>query len=97
MTVIYNAKTKKENPPDLQSQIILYRNGVELSKSRAEAVELNGVRDFKRIPIRRKFQLEDSMQAGDYVLQFLVKDNKAKEKQSLAARTLSLRITNQPD
>ena len=92
MTVIYNAKTKKENPPDLQSQIILYRNGVELSKSRAEAVELNGVRDFKRIPIRRKFQLEDSMQAGDYVLQFLVKDNKAKEKENLTAQTLSFRV-----
>jgi VWFA-related protein len=93
MTVIYNAKTKKANPPDLQSQVILYRNGVELHKSKAEAVELNGMSDFKRIPIRRKFQLEDSMQPGEYVLQFLVRDNEAKEKENLTAQTLSFRVT----
>jgi len=94
MTVIYNAKTKKENPPDLEAQVILYRNGVELFKSEAEAVDLSGgVSDFGRIPIRKKLQLEDSIQPGDYVLQFLVKDKKAKEKDSLTAQTLNFKIT----
>lgn len=32
------------------------------------------------------------MLPGDYVLQYLVKDNQAKEKQSRAAQTLSFRI-----
>ena len=93
MTVIYNAKTKKENPPDLESQFVLYRDGVKLYKSEVEAIEPSGVSDFKRIPIQRKLHLEDSMQPGDYVLQFLVKDNNAKEKESLTAQTLSFRVT----
>jgi VWFA-related protein len=93
MTVIYNAKTKKEHPPELESQIVLYRDGVEIHKSEPEAIDLTGVNDYKRIPVRKKLQLDDSMQPGDYVLQFLVKDNEAKEKESLAAQTLSFRVT----
>jgi VWFA-related protein len=95
MTVIYNAKTKKENPPELESQIVLYRDGIEIHKSEPEAIDLTGVRDFKRIPIRRKLQLEDSMQPGDYILQFLVRDKQAKEKESLTAQTLSFRVIEQ--
>jgi len=95
MTVIYNAKTKKEKPPDLESQIVLYRNGVEIHKSESEPMDLRGVNDFERIPIRRKLQLEDSMQPGDYILQFLVRDKQAKEKESLTAQTLSFRVIEQ--
>jgi VWFA-related protein len=95
MTVIYNAKTKKENPPDLESQIVLYRDGIEIHKSEPEPIGLNDVSDYKRIPLRKKLQLEDSMQPGDYVLQFLVRDKQAKEKQSLTGQTLSFRITEQ--
>jgi len=93
MTVIYNAKTKKANPPDLESQIVLYRNGIRLFNSEVQEVDLSGVRDFKRIPVRKTLKIEDTMQSGDYVLQFLVKDRKAKEKESLAVQTLDFRIT----
>ena len=95
MTVIYNAKTEKENPPELESRIILYRDGVELYTSEAEAIDLSGVSDYRRIPVRRKLKLEESMQPGDYVLQFLLKDNNAKEEDSLTAQTMSFRITAQ--
>jgi VWFA-related protein len=93
MTVIYNAKTKKENPPDLESLIVLYRNGAEIHKSEPEAIDLSDVSDYKRIPVRKRLHLNDSMQPGDYILQFLVKDNQAKEKESLTGQTLSFRIT----
>ena len=92
MTVIYNAKTKKKNPPDLESQIVLYKDGIEHYKSEAEAINFSGVNDFKRIPIRKKLQLADTMQPGDYILQFVVKDKNAKEKESLAAQTLSFKV-----
>jgi VWFA-related protein len=95
MTVIYNAKTKKENPPELESQIVLYRDGVEIHKSEPEAIDLSGLNDYKRIPVRNKLVIENSMQPGDYILQFLVKDKQAKEKQSLTAQTLSFRIPGQ--
>lgn len=95
MAVVYNAKTKKNNPPDLQCQVVLYRDGVEIQKSGEEAVDSGGTADFKKIPVRKKMQLEESLQPGDYVLQFLVKDNNAKEKQNLATQTLSFRITGE--
>jgi VWFA-related protein len=95
MTVIYNAKTKKENPPELESQVVLYRDGVEIHKGEPEAIDLSSVNDFKRIPIRKKLKIENSMLPGDYVLQFLVNDNQAKERQSLTAQTLSFRVTGQ--
>jgi hypothetical protein len=92
MTVIYNAKTKRKNPPDLESQIVLYRNGIRSFNSEAQDLDLSNVRDFKRIPVRKKLKIVDTMQPGDYVLQFLVKDKKAKEKESLAVQTLDFRI-----
>jgi hypothetical protein len=92
ITILYNAKTKKNNPPDLSSHIILYRDGVELYKTEVEAMDVSNAGDYKRIPIRRKLQIEDSMQPGDYILQFLVKDKNAKENESIAAQTLSFRI-----
>ena len=92
MTVIYNAKTDKESKPDLESRFVLYRNGVELSRSAPEAVDLSGPIDPTRIPVRTRLQLENGLQEGEYVLQFQVKDNRAKKKESLAAQSLSFEI-----
>jgi hypothetical protein len=92
MTVIYNAKNKKAIPPDLESQVVLYRNGEELNRSTVEAIDLNGVADFKRIPIRRKFKLETTLQPGDYVLQLLITDKQAKEKENRAAQALQFEV-----
>jgi VWFA-related protein len=93
MTVIYNAKNKKKIPPDLESQTVLYRNGEELHRSAVEAIDLSGVTDFERIPIRRKLKLENALQPGDYVLQLLIKDKQAKEKESRAAQALQFEVS----
>ena len=93
MTVIYNAKNKKKAAPDLESQVVLYRNGEELLRSEAETVDLSGVADFERIPIRRKLKLENTLQPGDYVLQLLIRDKQAKEKESMAAQALQFEVS----
>jgi VWFA-related protein len=95
MTVIYNAKDKKMIPPDLEFQVVLYRNGEELQRSAIESIDLNGVTDFKRIPIRKKFKLENTLQPGDYVLQLLIKDKQAEKKESQAAQALQFEISKQ--
>ena len=92
MAVIYNAKYKKKAAPLLESQVVLYRDGEELRRSEAEAIDLNGISDFDRIPIRRKLTLENTLQPGDYVLQLLVRDKQAKEKESRAAQALQFEI-----
>lgn len=91
--VIYNAKSKENLNPDLELQYVLYKDGGELFKSEPEAVRLEGVSDFDSIPIRKRLLLEKTAEPGDYVLQLLVKDKLAKEKQSLAAQTLDFQIS----
>lgn len=93
IAVIYNAKRKKKKAPVLETRVVLYQNGQELRRSEAEAVDLGEIRDFDRIPIRRKLKLDNTLQPGDYVLQLLVKDKQAKEKESLAAQALQFEIS----
>ena len=92
MAVIYNAKRDKKSPPDLESQSILYRNGEELLKSKPESVDLSGSGDTHRILIKKHLLFEDWMQEGDYVLQFQVKDKRAKKKAGLASQTIGFEL-----
>ena len=89
--MIYNAKTHKGQKPDLASQFMLYGNGRELFKSELEAVDLSKVSDFKRIPIKIKLRLRESIPSGDYVLLLQVKDNRADKKHNLASQALDFK------
>jgi hypothetical protein len=90
--MIYNAKSGKEQKPELESQFMLYSNGNELFRGKSEPVDLVDVSDFKRIPIKIKLRLGDSITAGDYVVLLQVKDKRAKEKASLATQALDFRV-----
>jgi VWFA-related protein len=92
MAVIYNAKTGGNAPPELESQVVLFRNGEKLYRSNAQAIDLSGLTDFKRIPVRKKLQLENSLQPGDYVLQLEVRDKQAKKGNSVATQMLQFEI-----
>jgi VWFA-related protein len=93
---IYNARTKDGQPPDLEYQAVLYRNGDEFYKTNAEPVDLSGVTDFKKITIRKRLLLGEAMQPGDYVLVIQVRDKQAKEKYSLTAQPLDFQILATP-
>jgi hypothetical protein len=90
--IIYNAETGKEQKPDLESQYLLFENGKELLRSQPKTVDLSGVTDLKRIPITKKLTLGNSIQPGDYVLQLLVMDRRAKKQQSVATQALDFRV-----
>jgi VWFA-related protein len=90
--LIYNAKAKKGQKPDLELQYILYGNGRELFKSAIETVDLSNVSDFKRIPIKIKLRLVDSIQPGEYILQMQVRDKQAKKDRDLAAQMLDFKV-----
>jgi hypothetical protein len=93
--MIYNAKTDQGQNPDLESRFILYGNGIELFKSEAEAVDLSKVSDFKRIPIKIKLRLADSIQPGEYILQLQVRDKQARKDKDLAAQILDFKVVAQ--
>jgi VWFA-related protein len=95
--VIYNAKSEKAKKPDLESQFVLYGNGDELYKGETEAVDLSGMSDFTRIPIRKKLYLDNSIQPGDYILLLQVKDKQAKEKYNQVHQILDFRVLSKAD
>ncbi len=92
MAVVYNAKSKEGANPDLECRHILYRDGIEVQSSEPEAVDLGGMSDFKRIPIRKKVFLDAAAPPGDYALQLVVTDKQAKEKYSVAEQAVDFEI-----
>jgi VWFA-related protein len=90
--MIYNAAADAANKPDLVSQVTLYANGKELHKGAPETVDLSDVTDFKRIPVRKKLTLGNSVSPGDYILILQVTDKRAKDKYNLAMQALDFRV-----
>jgi VWFA-related protein len=92
MIVVYNAKAKKKQQPDLEVQSILYKDGAEVFKNEFKPLLLNGVKNFDRILITQKLTLGSKLDEGDYVLQMLVRDKQRKKKDGLASQTLDFQI-----
>jgi hypothetical protein len=93
----YNMKNRKGEKPDLESWSVLYGNGKELYKSEPTAVDLAGVTDFNRIPIRKRLSLGNSIEPGDYILALYIKDNRAKEKRATAVQALDFRVLSEAE
>jgi len=92
MAVVYSAKHKREEAPDLKSHFVLYQDGVKSFESEPQKLALTGESNFDRIPLRRRMVFGDALQAGDYVLQLLVKDERRGKKDGLATQTLNFTI-----
>jgi VWFA-related protein len=86
MAIVYNAKFQEGHKPDLQSQIELYGNGELVKTGRLEPVDVGGIKDYKRIAIRKKLKLD--LYPGKYVLQVRITDKQMKGKNSFAVQGL---------
>jgi VWFA-related protein len=95
--VIYNAKYGQEKPPDLESNVVLYREGAEIFRSKAEKVAMSGVNDLKRIPLRGELFLDAMTKPGDYVLQLQIWDKQVNGNQNRASQTLSFEVPASPE
>ena len=95
VALIYNAKSEKGQKPDLESQFILWGNGTEVYKSEPEKVDLGRINDLKRIPLKIRVRLTDSIPPGEYMLQLLVRDKNAKKDRDLAAQVLDFKVAAQ--
>ena len=92
--VVYNATFKKKQLPDLQFHYVLYRNGDEFARSSPEAVALEGIKDYKRIPIQKTISIDTSMQSGEYVLQLTVEDRSADKKYNVTSQALGFKVVD---
>lgn len=94
MAIIYNAKTKENRPPQLESQITLLKDGNEYLHGESESIELRSISAYEKIPVRKTFIIPQNMYTGDYVLLLTVTDKQAKEKLAIAFQSIAFTVRN---
>jgi VWFA-related protein len=90
--IAYNAKTKDNLVPRLESQVVLIKDGREFYRGNRESIAFGSTSNPTEIPIAVRFALPNSMDEGDYVLQLYVTDMQAKEKSATAAQSIGFEI-----
>ena len=91
--IIYNAQLDKATQrPQLQTQIRLFRDGRQVFTGNVLPFDPGTQADFKRLNAGGRLQLGTDMQPGDYVLQIIVTDLLAKEKQRIATQWIDFEI-----
>ncbi|HXG86665.1 MAG TPA: VWA domain-containing protein [Pyrinomonadaceae bacterium] len=89
---VYNAKLAATGQPNLMVQIRMFRDGKLVFDGKQSPLELLGQTDLQRIKTVGALNLGTEMQSGDYVLQIVVTDNLAKEKQKIATQFVQFEI-----
>ena len=92
--LIYNAQTDpKPNRPQLESQVLLLRDGKQIFAGNVNAIEMGEQPDLKRIPASGRLRLGTDLAPGEYVLQIIITDKLAKEKYRSATQWMDFEIT----
>jgi VWFA-related protein len=91
---IYNAKLDKTNKPNVQTQIRVFRDGKPVLNNAPKAIELGDQKDLSRILFGGKLALGKDLPVGEYILQIIVKDNLAKEKNNLTSQWVQFEIVD---
>ena len=88
---IYNAKADKGNP-QLETQVRLFRDEKEIFTGQLRPFDLSGQTNMKQLIGRGALRLGTELQPGDYVLQIVVFDKFAKEKNRIATQSIDFEI-----
>ena len=89
---IYNAQLNAGGPPNVQTQVRLFRNGQQIFSGEAKPLNMTGQPDLKRLAAGGAMQLGREMEPGEYVLQVIVTDPLAKEKYRIATQWIDFEI-----
>ena len=90
---IYNAQPDAANRlPQLTAQTRIFRDGKAVFKTDPAPIELSPQVDLRRLPSIARLQLGTEFPPGDYVLQVIVTDRLAKEKQQVASQWIDFEI-----
>lgn len=91
--LVYNARTTSASPrPQVVAQVRLYRDGKLIYSGKESQIETAGQEDLKRLSIFGEMQLGNTAAVGEYVLQIIVKDLLAPEKQRIASQWIDFEI-----
>lgn len=90
---IYNAKLDKTtNSPNLAMQFKIFRDGKETFASREKSVKISEQTDLQRFVGEGVFALGQAIPPGDYVLQVIVRDLAAKDKNQIAFQWIDFEV-----
>jgi len=88
---ILNARTDRSKKPQLEVQTRLFRDGMQIHDGTPSPVNAEGQPDPARLSEAGRLQLTQ-MPAGEYVLQVIVTDKLASEKNRIAAQSMDFEV-----
>jgi VWFA-related protein len=91
---IYNAKAENKQKPQLTTYVRLFHNGKTILNSNELPVKITEQSDFQKINSMNALRLGTGLASGDYILQIIVVDNAAKEKNKIATQSVQFEIIN---
>lgn len=90
---VYNARLNKTTGlPEVRVRMRIFREGKPVFTGNPAALEVAGQLDLKRLNGAARFQLGPELPPGQYVLQIIVDDNLAKEKQRTATQWIDFEV-----
>ena len=89
---IYNAKLDKAQKPSIQTQIRVFRDGKPVLNSPMKTFDIGEQKDLNRLLFGGKLALGKELLPGEYILQVIVKDTLAKEKNNLTTQWVQFEI-----
>src|SRR6185436_7987933 len=89
---IYNAKLDSLGKPNLTTQVRIFRDGKLVLDGKKNGLELLGQTDLERIKAVGALSLGSEMAPGDYILQIIITDDLAKEKQKIATQFVQFEL-----
>ncbi len=91
-TTIFNPKLGSNARPDLKTQVKIFSDGQEVFTSEEIPYVLDGYSNFRKLTLRGALRLGEAMPPGQYILQIIVRDMAAKEKNRLQTKWLDFEI-----
>lgn len=89
---IYNAQLDGAGQPQIQTQMRLFRDGVEVFKGRVLPFNVGQQTDLKRLSAGGRILIGPDLLPGQYVLQVMVTDALAKDKLNVATQWIDFEI-----
>jgi VWFA-related protein len=91
--IIYNAALDRAtNRPQVETQIVLHRDGKPVYTGQVKALETTEHSDLKQLVARGVINLGTDLRAGEYLLQMIVTDKLAKEKYRTVTRWIDFDV-----
>lgn len=91
---IYNAKLDAAKQPNLTTKIRIFRDRELVLDGTDKPLDLSGQADMQRLKVTGAIGLNKDMTPGDYILQVVVTDNLAKQKQRITTHYITFEVAD---